>query len=131
MKTNDGQMARQILWVGATDSQFTPVAKRLESFNDVRFCKSLPESFDAESLVVIAHARPDTWDLPSIDAVAKRFPMTRFVHVMADWCCGQKRLIGKQAKAPIVYLNELESSENPVARLQREFEPSVQRVIFG
>jgi len=120
----DGMMRSQILWIGSegnghSRAEFAPIYNELSQHHKVYFVSGLSESAPAAELVVIAPSRPGQFSSSCVKILQASRPHAKFVYVLGDWCCGQKRTESEHTRVPTFYCHELQRG-NVFAQLNGE-----------
>ena len=106
-------MRAQILWIG-TDSnsrdEFAPIIDELSQQHAVHFAASVAtaELAPVSDLVIVALSRPGQLSGSQVEAIQSSRPDAKFVYLLSDWCCGQKRTDPEFSRLPTFYRHELQ-----------------------
>lgn len=102
------------LWVGCTDHEFARIARAVRSQLDATFLSDLDHvRRDAPSpFVVFAQSRPGLFDGVRIRELCDDWPHSRFLYLLGEWCCGEKRTSQEFVQVPAVYTHQIDDPTN-------------------
>ncbi len=107
-------MAAQILWIGTETNgskraEFSPIFDELAETYAVRFASDIAEVKTAAiDLVIFAVSRPGEFPIHEVKSLQARSPDSKFVYVLGDWSCGQKRTESEFSRVETFYCHELQ-----------------------
>lgn len=111
----DETMPAQILWIGSKSNgletvEFAAIYDELSKQHVVHFASNLAEakSTPTSNVVVVAPSRPGEFPARDVKELQASRPDSRFVYLLGDWCCGQKRTEPEFSRVETLYRHELQ-----------------------
>ena len=98
------------VWVGCDDREFARLARAVRSQSDASFVNELrvARSCSAPSFVFLAQSRPGIFDASDVGDLRELWPQSRFLYLLGEWCCGEKRTSREFVHVPAVYTHQID-----------------------